>query len=177
MGVMGLIMGGLLASMRQVIEGETLLKKMQAVEEETRFIMDAFAQDAEYSELDGACCKPTAATGDIFVDTVRFKLTEKKSELESGGTLESAYTYGSSGSDYYLKRAITDSDDPANPAIITMNNTPLSAKPIYRIRLVETPDGSDNYLTTVSLVYRVTINDQPVQIPVETSAMSRTFEF
>ena len=73
MGVMGMIMGGLLVSLRQIIEAETLLKKMQGVEEETRFIMDAFAQDAEYSELycrnseaDGRCFKPSSEEKELF---------------------------------------------------------------------------------------------------------------
>jgi type II secretory pathway pseudopilin PulG len=173
MGVMGLIMGGILTTMRQVIEGETLLKKMQTVEEETRFIMDAFTQDAEYSELDEGY-KPNQDELDIFANTVKFNIVEKKSELGTTGALESKYTYAKSGNDYYIKRVLTRGNDVVNT---TLNNTPLQDKPVYRVRLIETPDGSANYFITISYIYRVMIKNEEVLIPVETSAMSRTFVF
>jgi prepilin-type N-terminal cleavage/methylation domain-containing protein len=174
-GVLGIIMGGLLASMRQVVEGEILLKKMSAVEEETRFIMDAFAQDAEYSELH----EDNKPASEDFFYAIKFNLTEKKSELGSDSTLESAYTYMPSDQGYNIKRSLTSTSDPSNPEIttITMNNTPLAEKPVYRVRLVNTPDGTNSYLITISLIFRVTVNDdEQILIPVETSAMSRTFE-
>ena len=178
MGVMGLIMGGLMASLRQVIEGETLLKKMQAVEEETRFIMDTFAQDAEYSELVCAspneCYKPDEDSPEFFAYKIIFNVAEKKSELTLGGGLESKYYYSQSGDDYFMKRELKSASgtDPT-----TLNNTPLSTMPVYRIRLVQTPDKRNNYFITISMIYKVKIKDQIVLIPVETSAMSRTFEF
>jgi len=173
-GVMGLVMGGLLSSMRQVIEGETLLKKMLEVEEETRFIMDTFAQDSEYSELFDEYKPDKENPGDIFSYVLQFNVAEKKSELGGEGSLDSKYTYGQGGDGYYIRRELTRDD---NTVTSTLNNTPLKSRPVYRVRLIETPDGSLNYFITFSIVYRVILKDQEILIPVETSAMSRTFEF
>lgn len=179
MGIMGLIVGGLIASLRQIVDGETLLKKMQAVEEESRFIMDAFAQDAEYSELSDAY-KPD--TDSIYSEILKFKLTEKKSDLSTDSTLESKYEYypprNSSVHNYFLKRTFIDTaTDPATTTSVTLNNTPLNDPPGFRVKLIESPDGAENYLVTMSLIYRVDNKGQLIYIPIETSAMSRTFEF
>lgn len=186
MGVMGMIMGGLLVSLRQIIDGETLLKKMQGVEEETRFIMDAFAQDAEYSELycrdsesDPRCYKPSKDEGDIFAYNIKFLLAEKRSEIESEGSLESEYaSYSGDKINYFLKRTLTEQTDPKTPGVAaTLNNTPLKSKPVFRIRMISSRDGAENFFITLSLVYRVVNKDQVIYLPVQTSVMSRTFVF
>jgi|GEM_PF-1654976 len=177
MGILGLIIGGLLVSLRQIIESETMLKKMQSVEEETRFIMDAFAQDAEYSELNSAF-KPATTDGDIFAYKIKFILVGKQSEIISGGNMESEYSWYDDGkNNYFLKRAIKDPANPSSDTAATLNNTPFMAKPVFRVKLVKSPDEAENYFITLSVVYKVVNKTQIIHIPVQTSAISRTFEF
>ncbi|MFH1183247.1 MAG: type II secretion system protein [Candidatus Moraniibacteriota bacterium] len=175
MGVMGLIIGGLLVSMRQIIEGEMLLKRMQAVEEESRFIMDLFAQDSQYSELDDTY-KPSTDS-DIFTYLIRYILVEKKGEIS--GTTNNRAEYLSyhqdniSGRQYFLMRNITgDAEDLS----VTLNNTPLASRPVFRIRRLASPEGAENYMITISLTFWVENRDNPVLVPIQTSVVSRTFE-
>lgn len=179
MGIMGLISGGLLLSLRQIIAGETLLKKMRSVEEESRFIMDTFSQDAEYSDLEEPY-KPSSSSQDIFAYLIKFILTERQSDINASNSSESqyaSYKLDNNSKDYYLKRILATKGSPDQDTSITLNNTPLSVRPVFRVKLVETPDHSANYLITISLIFKVVTNTETIYIPVETSAMSRTFEF
>lgn len=176
MGVMGLIIGGLLISMRQIIEGEMLLKRMQSVEEESRFMLDIFAQDSQYSELD-ATYKPSTDSN-IFTYLIRYILVEKKGEV-SGITNNRAeylsyYKDEPSGKQYFLQRNITgDTDD----LTVTLNNTPLASRPVFRIKRLASSEGSaENYMITISLTFWIENRDNPVLVPIQTSVVSRTFE-
>jgi len=178
MGVMGLIIGGLLVSLRQIIEGEVLLKKMQLVEEESRFILDVFANDGEYSDLDPAY--KSEGKSDIFSYVIRFVLTEKKSEIIEGSNVSSefsSYLASSPDENYYLRRTITNNrTEPAKITSVTLNNIPLATKPVFRVKTLESPNGTENFLITISLIFRVETKNQPIFIPIETSVVSRTFE-
>lgn len=177
MGVMGLIIGGLLVSMRQIIESEMLLKKMQAVEEESRFIMDLFAQNAQYSELKAPEYTPSTTDDDIFSYVIKLILTEKKEELEKASEnmaeYLSYYQETQSGKLYYLQRNITGETEDLS---VTLNSTPFVKRPVFRIKRLESPDGAANYLVTISLVFFVENGDNPVYVPIQTSVVSRTFE-
>jgi len=178
MAVMGLIMGGLLVSLRQIIESENLLKKMQAVEGESRFVMDVFTQDAEYSELE-ADSKPDSSELEKLFNSIAFKLTEKRSEIGSSSVLESGYeSYrANENGGYYLRRIRSDQNNPSDIIATTLNNIPLDSQPLFLVKKVETTDGgAENYFITVSLTFRVDVRDQKILVPVETSVMSRTFE-
>lgn len=176
MGIMGLVAGGLIVSLRQVIESEILLKKMQQVEEESRFIMDAFAQDAEYSDLDSGY-KPTSVQGDLLLERLSFRLVEKKSDVEAGSSVESVYSSYKDDQNYYLLRTITTHGITPVVNKVTFNFIPLDKAPLFRVRRIESPDGVPSYFITISLIYRVDTKVQPIYIPIETSAISRTFEF
>jgi hypothetical protein len=174
---MGLIIGGLLVSMRQIIESEMLLKKMQAVEEESRFIMDLFAQNAQYSELKAPEYTPSTTDDDIFSYVIKLILTEKKEELEKASEnmaeYLSYYQETQSGKLYYLQRNITGETEDLS---VTLNSTPFVKRPVFRIKRLESPDGAANYLVTISLVFFVENGDNPVYVPIQTSVVSRTFE-
>jgi len=184
MAVMGLIMGGLLVSLRQIIDTETLLKNMQKVEEESRFIMEVFTQDAEYSDL-GADYKIACENDgdqDVPLTSIGFLLTEKKSQIGSGSASESIYSSqsGPPADKYYLIKSINNySDPPVPPTTLTLNNTPLGAQPVFKVKMIKTQSGAENFFITLSLVFRVETRnqEQPVLVPIQTSAMSRTFEF
>lgn len=177
MGVMGLIIGGLLVSMRQIIESEMLIKKMQEVEEESRFIMDLFAQNAQYSELKAPEYTPSTTDDDIFSYVIKLILTEKKEELEKASEnmaeYLSYYQETQSGKLYYLQRNITGETEDLS---VTLNSTPFVKRPVFRIKRLESPDGAANYLVTISLVFFVENGDNPVYVPIQTSVVSRTFE-
>jgi len=177
MGVMGLIIGGLLVYMRQIIESEMLIKKMQEVEEESRFIMDLFAQNAQYSELKAPEYTPSTTDDDIFSYVIKLILTEKKEELEKASEnmaeYLSYYQETQSGKLYYLQRNITGETEDLS---VTLNSTPFVKRPVFRIKRLESPDGAANYLVTISLVFFVENGDNPVYVPIQTSVVSRTFE-
>lgn len=176
MGVMGLIIGALLLSMRQIIEGEILLKKMQAVEEESRFIMDLFAQDAQYSELDDYY-KPGGNNDDYFLYAIRFILSEKKEDIgqENGDKSEyqSYYQNTPIGRQYYIARTLAGG---AENLTTTLNNTALALQPLFRVRKIVSGDGAENYLVTISLTFQIESRNGLVLIPIQTSVISRTFE-
>lgn len=169
MAVMGLVIGGLLVSLRQIVESENLFKKMQAVEEESRFIMDVFTQDAEYSELKGDY---KAAD---FYKNIAFILTEKKSEIGGSGTAESSYSSSANGSKFYLKRTISGQSSPDESTALTLNNTPLASEPLFLVKELEA-DEAGNYFITISLTFRVDADGRNILVPIETSVVSRTFE-
>lgn len=177
MGVMGLIIGGLLVSMRQIIEGEMLLKRMQGVEEESRYIMDLFAQDAQYSDLE-ADFKPSA-NNDYFTYIAPFLLVEKKSQLSESGNNTATYLSYCQYCDiadkeqWFFERNITGG---GNNLAVTLNNTPLAMQPMFRIRNLSGADGTENYMITISLVFQVDSKNGLVRIPIQTSVVSRTFE-
>ena len=176
MGVLGLILGGLMVSLRQVIEEEMLLKRMQAVEEESRFIMDLFAQDAQYSEL-GATFKPSGEE-DIVSIEIPFNLVEKKSSIAEPSLTVAKYDsypiMSQYGNQFFLRRNIIVNEIVVES--VTLNNTPLQMKPYFRIKRLVSPDGAENYLVTISLIFRVENKDNPVFVPIQTSVVSRTFE-
>lgn len=172
MGVMGLVISGLLVSMRQIIEGEMLLKKMHKVEEESRFILDLFAQDSQYSELDDKC-KPIGVNtdwADYFID---YLLVQRKEEISESANEIIDYRSYFQGKDYYLQRNIINGPDNLT---VTLNNTPLKAPPIFRVRKLATGvTGSDNYMITISLIFQVENRNAPIFIPLQISVVSRTF--
>lgn len=177
MGVMGLIIGGLLVSMRQIIEGEILLKKMQAVEEESRFIMDLFAQDAQYSELDDSYKESLRNDEELLSNVIRFVLTEKREdigqEVNNISEYQSYEENTSSGKQYYLVRSLADDTEDLTT---TLNNTPLELEPKFRIRKIVSNDGAKNYMITISLTFKIENRGESIPIPVQTSVVSRTFE-
>lgn len=169
-GVLSLVTGGLLLSLRGIINGELMLKKMQQVEEESRFILDVFAQDAGYSELDTGSW--LANQTESFNDSLTFKFAERKSDIEKLNDLASAvYSYWGTN----FVRTYTNTQGSTFKS--TLNLTPLMQQPGFHVKKVKTPDGGENYLVTVSLVFEVDVAGNTTLVPIETSVMSRTFEF
>ncbi|MBM3256169.1 MAG: type II secretion system protein [Candidatus Moranbacteria bacterium] len=169
-GVLSLVTGGLLLSMRGIINGEVLLKKMQQVEEESRFILDVFALDAGYSEVDTESW--LSAQEYSFNNTLTFNFAEKKSDIEQLNDRASAvYSYEGDS----LVRKYTNTA--GSVFLVNLNNTPLFQNPGFLIQKVTTPDGGENFLVTASLIFDVKVGENHTLVPVETSVMSRTFEF
>jgi type II secretory pathway pseudopilin PulG len=169
-GVLSLVTGGLLLSMRGIINGEVMLKKMQQVEEESRFILDVFALDAGYSEVDTESW--LADQEYSFNNTLTFNFAEKKSDIEQfNDKARAVYSYEGS----YLIREYTNT---AGSVFYSgLNNTPLFQEPGFLIQKIKTPDGGENFLVTISLIFQVDVGGNIALAPVETSVMNRTFEF
>jgi len=173
-GILGLIVGGLMLSMRQIIQEEAVFKKMQETEEQARFIASLFSLDAGYSELD-LSGNPVP---DVPGNKMTFLLAEKSSDL-SAGISSATVTYSSEGSDaagWYLEKK-TEREGKADETV-TLNTVPLDSRPLFVYKVIKDPGGDlENYFITASLVFRITVGSQVSRVPIETSTMSRTFEF
>ena len=176
-GVLSLIIGGLMLSMREIIRGELMLKKMQRVEEESRFIMDVFAQDASYSEIDDTTWSDEESSH-LYPDIV-FNFAEKKSDIEElSDVAKVTYGYYNEGSQtFYITRKYQNSS--GSIFYTTLNSVPLYQNPTFFVKKVTTPDGGKNYLVNALLVFKVSTGtgDQINLVPIGTSVMSRTFEY
>ncbi len=170
--VMGLILGGLVISMSQILNGEIMLSKMQAMEEESRYIMDLFAQDAQYSELNPTFKPDTFLTAERII----FILTDKRSDVLSGSTSTVEYNSTGSADKYYLTRALSNPSLNNFNEISTLNTTPLKYKPTYKVRKVTNGDA-ESYIISISLVFEVQTKGTVTIVPIETSVVSRIFEF
>lgn len=178
--VMGFIVGGLLVAMSHILNGEVMLKKMQAMEEESRFIMDLFAQDAQYSEL--ASALKLDDLDSITSNWISFILTEKRSDVLSGSSSNVRYDpveaddpAGGPDKVYFIKRTIWN--DALNfSETTTLNTTPLNTSPAYKVKKV-TSEETDSYLISVSLTFKAQTKNDVSLIPISTSVVSRIFEF
>jgi len=169
--VMGLIIGGLLTSMSHILNGEVMLKKMQGMEEESRFIMDLFAQDAQYSELN-----PTFKPDDyITANRIAFILTDKRSDVLSGSASSVEYTSTESAYPYSLKRTLANSSLSFSQTS-TLNTTPLAVAPVFKVKKATSGDA-ESYIVSISLTFQVATKGETSLIPIETSVVSRIFEF
>lgn len=177
-GVMGFIVGGLMLGMRQIIQEEMTLKGIQEAEEQGRYITDLFSLDAEYSELNTS----NNYRSNTPSTKITFNLSETSSDL-SGNTISSvaAYTsYQENGEWFLQKKLCTDSDcsDSNNFTSVTLNTLPLYSQPLFMYQKVYDPSGSlANDFITISLVFSVKVGAETSKIPIQTSVMSRTFEF
>ena len=177
-GVMGFIVGGLMLGMRQIIQEEMTLKGIQEAEEQGRYITDLFALDAEYSELNTS----NNYRPDTPSTKITFNLSETSSDL-SGNTISSVAVYTSyqeNGSWYLQKKLCTNSDcsDSNNFTSVTLNVLPLYSRPLFMYQKVYDPSGSlANDFITISLVFSVKVGAETSKVPIQTSVMSRTFEF
>ncbi len=175
-GVMGVIVGGLMTAMKEIIDGEILLKKMQQVESESRFIMDLFAQDAQYSDIGSRFNnKPVSGQNKTEGYNIQFIIAEKKSEIGTDNA-DSYVIYSSDGSnnEYFLKRELKNA---ATTFSTTLNNIPLAEKPVFIVQKITTPENAENFITTVSFLFKVTTKNSDLFVPIQTSVVSRTFEF
>lgn len=168
-GIMGLVIGGLMVSMREIVEGELLLKKLQQVEEESRFIVDSFSQDAQYSELESIYKQPDAS-----FNSIGFILSDKKLADTQDPSLV-GYTSQLDNSNYFLKRAMINV---VASFTTTLNSVPLESEPIFKVKRISHTDGATNYLISLTSIFKIeTGNGSEILIPVQTSVISRTFEF
>jgi type II secretory pathway pseudopilin PulG len=173
-GIMGVIVGGLMTAMKEIIDSELLLKKMQQVEGESRFIMDLFSQDAQYSDID-PLYKPGSGANKISSYQIKFIIADKKSAVGSGSTDSYAlYNSNGSGSDYYLKRELKNV---ASTFATVLNNVPLAEQPVFIVQKASTPEEAENFITTISLLFKVQTKNNTLYVPIQTSVVSRTFEF
>ncbi len=174
MGIMGLIIGGLVTSMKEIIDGEVLLKKMQQVEGESRFIMDLFSQDAQYSDLD-PLYKPGSGQTKISSYQIKFIIADKKSLIGTDSTSSYAlYNSSNSTGDYYLRRELKNV---SSTFTTLLNNMPLYEQPVFMVQKVSTPEEAENFITTISLLFKVATRSGDLLVPIQTSVVSRTFEF
>jgi len=170
-GVLGIIMGGLLFSMRQVIEEGLLLKKMKVVENETQLITDIFAKDAQYSELNGLCGGGSCTTKEGEAGSISFSLTEKEADIQGGGGSTALYNSEEEDGVYYLTREISGGRK------TKLNTIPLRDRPRFNVKKMESEvDGKTSYLITISVIFQVDTKYKDVRIPIQTSVVSRLFE-
>ena len=170
-GILGLITGGLLLSMRGILSSELLLKRMQEVEGESRFMMDVFAQDAAYSTINTSSW--LAEQNESFNNKLIFSFAEKKSDIEN---LNDPARVVYSGEANTLIRTYTNTQK--DEFKTELNITPLFKDPYFLIKKVRTPDGGENFMVIMSLIFQVsTGTGGTTLLPIETSVMSRTFEF
>jgi len=168
-GIMGMIAGGLVFSMRRVIEEATFLKKMQKVEEEVTYITDVFAKDAQYSELQGLLTGSGYQIGEGLSDGIAFSLTEKKEDIEGSGGNLAEYYAKSESSGYYLYRRLSDRE-------VKLNTVPFTSPPKYIINIDNNKEGTRSYLISISAIFNVETKFKGVQVPMQTSVTSRLFE-
>lgn len=178
LGIMGMITGGMLASMRHIIDAEILLKDMQKVEEESRFILDLFAQDAQYSELD-ANYQPSGNTQYISSDHIAFNLTETRQDIfgQSGSSQVLYKSDPKSGQQgpYSLVRELKSNNNVIFSS--NLNTVQLNDPPEFRVETIIYSNEITSYLVTVSLVFKIEAKAETILIPIQTSVVSRVFEF
>lgn len=192
MAIMGLIVGGLMTAMKEIIDGEVLLKKMQQVEGESRFIMDLFAQDAQYSELASGSRINSGAY------QINFLVAEKKLDLGQSvdpdeeeqfphikySSSQVNVDYDKTASRWLLKRNFFSKAANSNFET-TLHTTPLKYQPLFLVQNIDEefnrdPNETDilnNRLITISLVFEVKNKETIIHVPIQTSVVSRTFEF
>ena len=103
-----------------------------------------------------------------------FKLTETREDVtENSGAL---ITYSSNNSSpYFLKRTAEKNEDPLFS--VNLNQIPLAEKPVFGVMKTVGSNDSEGFLITISLLFKVENKTNVILVPVQTSVVSRVFQF